>query len=484
MVWYSNDHEHTESVFTVWLPIYSITADRQLLAALSVDIPSSFFYENCRIAFNEGESIHLVSAGQEMELPGLGKTISIGTDDPSPKLPEEILASLPENNSGFWHADSGESLYLDARFTSSGLNWHMVKAAPYTSIYGNTKKQLSFLIGTFFCGIAMAILLNSIALTRLTMPLKKATKYLSRKKQSDAKLSSFRLTEFLSYRQNDELKMLFSSLQEMMDSIQQHTIRQYRLELLQQETELKMLQAQINPHFIHNTLQCLATNALSKNDVEQYDYLSALGQIMHYAMDISQCPSTLGEELAYISRYFMLQKMRFNSDTILQTVNDYPNGFLLPRMTLQPIIENSIIHGNLMKKPGGLIQVAFETKEQTLILSVRDNGTPVSEERTRELMNSFSQQKEWLSRRNVGVSDLDSRCLLSDTWTQSSPASSRIGLNNVYMRLLLYFGPDCTVSIQPNNLGGTTIAFILPVTPKQTDKDDLRRKTDEDLDCR
>ena len=88
--------------------------------------------------------------------------------------------------------------------------------------------------------------------------------------------------------------MLFDSMQEMMDSIQHYTIRQYKMELLQQDTELKMLQAQINPHFIHNTLQCLANNALANNDLAQYDYITALGQMMRYAMEISQTVSSLG----------------------------------------------------------------------------------------------------------------------------------------------------------------------------------------------
>ena len=83
--------------------------------------------------------------------------------------------------------------------------------------------------------------------------------------------TSLQLSDYIRYKGNDELKILFHSLEEMMDSIENHTLREYRLKLLNQSTLLKMFQAQINPHFIYNTLQCLATNALKSHDVDQYD---------------------------------------------------------------------------------------------------------------------------------------------------------------------------------------------------------------------
>lgn len=226
----------------------------------------------------------------------------------------------------------------------------MMKAAPDASIYSSTDLQLRFLTTTFLLGVLLATVLNSLTLTRLTGPLKKATRYLTKAKGKSGDFSKFQLSDYLGYRQNDELKMLFDSMQEMMDSIQHYTIRQYKMELLQQDTELKMLQAQINPHFIHNTLQCLANNALANNDLAQYDYITALGQMMRYAMEISQTVSSLGEELDYVYRYFTLQKMRFCSSAEFKICPVYPRLFLLPKMTLQPLIENCIYHGGVMKK--------------------------------------------------------------------------------------------------------------------------------------
>lgn len=349
--YYSSGSLDTEEVFTIWLPIYSISAEKQLLGVLSIDMPATFIYDNCCLAYKEGEFVCIVNSDGEMILSGAPQSGDILLSDPVVK---KLLA--PGHDTFHSFTEDGV-LYLKSSFPASYLDWHMMKAAPDSSIYSSTDLQLRFLTTTFLLGVLLATVLNSLTLTRLTGPLKKATRYLTKAKGKSGDFSKFQLSDYLGYRQNDELKMLFDSMQEMMDSIQHYTIRQYKMELLQQDTELKMLQAQINPHFIHNTLQCLANNALANNDLAQYDYITALGQMMRYAMEISQTVSSLGEELDYVYRYFTLQKMRFCSFAEFKICPVYPRLFLLPKMTLQPLIENCIYHGGVMKKNGWLYRV-------------------------------------------------------------------------------------------------------------------------------
>ena len=354
--YYSSGSLDTEEVFTIWLPIYSISAEKQLLGVLSIDMPATFIYDNCCLAYKEGEFVCIVNSDGEMILSGSPQSGDILFSSP---IVKKLLAPGYDTFHSF--TEDGV-LYLKSSFPASYLDWHMIKAAPDASIYSSTDLQLRFLTTTFLLGVLLATVLNSLTLTRLTGPLKKATRYLTKAKGKSGDFSKFQLSDYLGYRQNDELKMLFDSMQEMMDSIQHYTIRQYKMELLQQDTELKMLQAQINPHFIHNTLQCLANNALANNDLAQYDYITALGQMMRYAMEISQTVSSLGEELDYVYRYFTLQKMRFCSIAEFKICPVYPRLFLLPKMTLQPLIENCIYHGGVMKKTDGLSNLQQKPK--------------------------------------------------------------------------------------------------------------------------
>lgn len=457
--YYSSGSLDTEEVFTIWLPIYSISAEKQLIGVLSIDMPAAFIYDNCRLAYKEGESVCIVNSAGEIVLAEAPQTGDFPFSD---SIIKKLLFS---GHDAFYTFSEAGVLYLKSSFPATYLDWHMIKAAPDNSIYSSTDLQLRFLTTTFFLGVLLATGLNSLTLTRLTGPLKKATRYLTKTNGKTSDFSKFQLSDYLGYRQNDELKMLFDSMQEMMDSIQHYTIRQYKMELLQQETELKMLQAQINPHFIHNTLQCLANNALANNDLAQYDYITALGQMMRYAMDISQTVSSLGEELDYVSRYFTLQKMRFCASAEFKICAVYPRLFLLPKMTLQPLIENCIYHGGIMKKPDGFIEFTTETEGDFLTLSIFDNGQPIAAERALEMQKSFSMQKDWFVERYAQLETASNyRSLALGYYAEGIP-KEHIGINNVFMRLLFHFGADCTIEILANDCGGTTVRLKLPIQP-------------------
>lgn len=457
--YYSSGNLDIEEVFTVWLPIYSISAEKQLLGVLSIDMPTAYIYDNCQLAYKDGESVCIVNSAGEVILWG-------ATQPDDFIIPDSVLKKLlASTDEPFATLSQDRILYLKSDFPASYLDWHMIKAAPDDVIYSSTNLQLRFLTSTFLFGVLLATVLNSIILTRLTTPLKRATKYLTKAKNSEDDVSKFHLSDYLDYRQNDELKMLFDSMQEMMDSIQHYTIRQYKMELLQQDTELKMLQAQINPHFIYNTLQCLANNALAKKDIAQYDYITALGQMMRYAMDISQTVSSLGEELDYVYRYFTLQKMRFDSSAEFKICPVYPRLFILPKMTLQPLIENCIYHGGIMNQEAGLVEITAETEDEYLVLTISDNGQPVSPEKALEIENSFSMQKDWFVERYAQIETASNYRSLALGYYANGLPKEHIGINNVFMRLLFHFGACCHIHIVSNDRGGTSIQLKLPNPP-------------------
>lgn len=283
------------------------------------------------------------------------------------------------------------------------------------------------------------------------------------------------MSEYVTYRSEDEIGILFRSLEEMMDTINNFVIRQYELEIINRTTELKMLEAQVNPHFIYNTLQCLATKSLEHNDQEQYDYISSFGQLMQYSMDTKHTLVTINEELSHIDRYIKLQKMRFtNHLSVFFEVEETVRKIIVPKMILQPLIENSFKHGNLLKREKGTILVQAHLKEDRLLhVYIVDNGCTPPPEKLAKINKLLMKLRQEYTHKLLTPNRLSSIDGSSEKPTRQDAdlsiknaaenlyATNNIGLTNVLLRLLLNFGQECSMELYANELGGTTVHLII-----------------------
>lgn len=190
----------------------------------------------------------------------------------------------------------------------------------------------------------------------------------------------------ITYHENDEIRSLMDSFEKLMDSLQEHAIQKYELKLAYTKAELRTMQAQINPHFIYNVIQCFATNALKDRNVKQYQMISSFGQMLHYAMVLEPSMVPIEKEIDYVKRYVALQQMRFEQELLFEYEADSRAAEIkIPKMTIQPLIENAITHGYLLKKTDGAIQLKLRLTDESLHIVVRDNGVPVSSETVRKI---------------------------------------------------------------------------------------------------
>lgn len=458
--YYNNYNKPRAQVFTIWLPIYRYSYDENPLGVLNIDIPISLIQTNCQLDYNTGESIYVVDESS---------TIIAGShiQDAGKRLDNmELLSFMNESGQDFKYSQKGEALYLQESFPASYLPWKLVKVAPISAVNSVFLNQLKYLLTLFSIGVFIATLLNSVAVIRITSPLRKASEYMQAVKKGQGKknIRKLQLSDYVIYKRNDELNLLFHSLEDMIDSIEQYTIRQYQMKLLNKNMELNMLQAQINPHFVYNTLQCLATKSLVNNDVEQYDFISSFGQMMQYAIDMSRDLVPVSDELDYVNRYFSLQKMRFKSEGKLEIINNSAKWARLPKMTLQPLVENSIYHGNILSKPNGKVTITLETLSNVMHINIIDNGKSISEEECQNQKQKYEYLRRWLVDR-YGENDSDAYYLnktLTNINSTLGKERPHIGLENVYMRLVLRFGPECYMELLPNEQGGTTVCLVIP----------------------
>lgn len=250
-----------------------------------------------------------------------------------------------------------------------------------------------------------------------------------------------------------------SSLENMflgMLNEQKQTIkRQYQAEILRQETELLALQSQINPHFLYNTLDCIRGLALINDVAEIADMTEALSNLFRNMIAKEGQMITLREEFENIKNYIIIQQFRFpNKFKFCQEVKEsLMDKFLVPNLTLQPIVENAIMHGLEKKRGNGEIRIkAYYTKKR-LVLSVRDNGIGIHPEQLQELNHQLN------GGRNKSLDRDFSR-------------HAGIALININQRIKLQFGEEYGLTIMSTPDIYTNVEVIFPVITAE----DNRRK--------
>jgi len=212
------------------------------------------------------------------------------------------------------------------------------------------------------------------------------------------------------------------------------------------EAELRVLQAQINPHFLYNTLDSIQWLAVlhGVNDIQQM--ITALGELLRYSLDHVQNIVPIRKELENVENYLIIQKFRYG-EKFSYHLNIEPEvlKFRIPRLLLQPLAENSIKHGLEPKFSHGSIWInGWLEGDEEAVIEVADDGVGMSEDFLTELMESLFNVPE----ENEAKIEVDN--------------CKHIGLVNVNKRLIYNFGENSALKIRSKINHGTTISFRIP----------------------
>ncbi len=446
-----------EQVITVWLPISNLPADPRPVAYMAIDLPISFITDNCSVMDTEEETIYVVDEANRI--------IASSNVEAQMKNLLEYYPWYHRAGQGSIFSQHRDQLLAETRIASRYFEWSLVKAASIQSVYALTTAQMVSLLMLFGILATSFLVMTSAGILKYVKSLRQITVYMEKERESRSWDQERKISDYIQYEANDEIGSMMDSFQRLMDSLKEHDIQKYELKLAYTKSELRTMQAQINPHFIYNVIQCFATNALKDHNLKQYQMISSFGQMLHYAMVLEPSMVSADKELEYIERYIALQQMRFEQQlTVSYEIEPISADFKIPKMSIQPLIENAIIHGDLMRKKESRIRVKTEIREERFHLLIEDNGIPVSGETARQIQDKMQQIREKLLHQGSSEEKKQAEALKYSV-REDENHNHFIGIENVFSRLLLSFG-SCDFRIYANEWKGTSVEFDVPIKAK------------------
>lgn len=224
--------------------------------------------------------------------------------------------------------------------------------------------------------------------------------------------------------------------------------KQDAIRMSKKQAEYLALQNQINPHFLYNSLEAIRGEAICAGLESVAEITEALSVFFRYSITGVDSLVTLEEEIDNVENYFIIQHYRFGEKVKFEIT--YPKGeeifqLKLPKLTIQPFVENAIFHGLEKKVDGGTVKVSLETTVYKLMITVSDNGIGMPEDQVEKINNYFER---------VAVSYVG----------EDKKKKGGIAMKNVNSRIKLLFGEEYGIHVYSTEGIGTDVKIILPKT--------------------
>ncbi len=335
----------------------------------------------------------------------------------------------------------GDEQYFAAVST---INLYMTSSKMYVVTMDNSGfADIQSITGTWILILALAMLVPAVVLGLFTNHFTGRVNRL-REEMHKARLQDYSIsTEFGG---NDELTEAFEDLKVMVQDIKEKDAKMYEAQLNEKELlskqqlmEYKMLSAQINPHYLYNTLETIRMKSLTSGNREVADSIKILGKTLHYVLENTGTAFTsLQRELDHVENYLAIQRLRFgdriNYELHIQDGID-PAAYSILPLLLQPVVENAVVHGLETVDGVGVITISIGIEEEHMRIDIRDTGSGMDQEQLQSILDGLG--------------------------AEQMPRSS-IALYNIHQRIRLRYGGDFGVSMESQPGCGTCVTLRLP----------------------
>lgn len=336
-----------------------------------------------------------------------------------------------------------DNLVLETAVGNAGYisNWKLVGVANMERVSKATKDTLKLVLPLAGACILISTFLILIIVRSYNYRLKKLSKHLL--KIRDGRFELIEINEG-----KDEIgdviknfNLMASKINNLIHDVYKLELQKKTLELERVRAELNYLQSQMNPHFLFNTLNALLVVSVKKNYTDITDVLKYLSKTLRRLLSWKDDLVTVEEEILFTEMFLKIEKFRF-SDKFEYRINADQSlmSYLVPKLSLQPLVENACVHGIQAIKGAGLIEIAIAMRKDSLYVCVKDNGRGMDAKKRDELIRNVKSEEE---------------------------ISTNIGIRNVYRRLRLYYGDEVSFDIKSSMNKGTTVSFTIPAAKLQ-----------------
>jgi len=416
---YYNEDRQTDIVrFAVNL--FSQDGRRNQIGSIICDVDSAVFRESLEKYYTRDSTLLWLQPAADRPAVWAGGGVSEQAD--------AVMLAISDGRSGdeLSEAVQGQVLFC---LPILPYNLTLYSLMPPTLLIENQRALSRSMVAIAVFMLVLFALISVFVARGVTRPLAKLTGTMRRIQSGETDLR----VEALG---NDEIGEMGVTFNQMLDQMETLLVKEYQMKLSLQRAQFNVMQAQINPHFLYNTLDAMSSIAQIQGCPEVGMLSESLSGIFRYTLNLSSF-STLEKELIHLKNYIYVMDVRMHSG--IHYFYDVEDGVLpcrIPRLTLQPLVENAILHGVRGVKHEKKIRVTAGREDGVLVLSVRDNGAGMDAE------------------------DINRR-LREDAGAELEQGRS-IGLVNINARIRMLYGDEFGVTVESEPGRGTAVLVRMP----------------------
>jgi two-component system sensor histidine kinase YesM len=400
----------------------------QIDNVLKLDIPEMELY---RLFETEGINKDIYVLNQDNTIVSSTTRDSFGKKADTVPILKDILKTRKDNGKTYYDGNKNAVYFYEIKSNSAIYKWKIITVVSSQTLLGKIHDTVNYSV--FICLIIVVVTIVFVYFFSNTL-----TKRLKLLVMNMSKVSEGKFEVFVDCEGKDEISELARDFKIMVEKVNTLINEVYILDIKKKEAEFNALQSQINPHFLFNTMESIRMNLWNRQDYETSEVIQQFAMLLRKSIERTEDIITIKREIELVGTYLEIQKYRYREK--LEYEIDIPEEILanvIPKFSLQPLVENAIYHGISLKKGKGFLRIGARKTEEGIEVLIEDDGIGIEEDKLQRIREQ----------------------LADSNYMQEK---GRIGVANVHQRIRLYFGNHYGLTISSSKGEGTEITILLP----------------------
>lgn len=361
----------------------------------------------------------------------------------------ETVLTLEEGTTEIKNPDSGEKMAVSRQKSAeTGVTVAVIRSVNIT--YQSVLEALPVTLIVVFSFLLISFIYINISSKYVTEPILELRKFMEKTEIGNID------DEIQTKISNDEIESLYESYKAMLSRLNKSTVKEKRMSMLQLQAQFDLLQAQVNPHFLFNVLNVISNRGILADDEVICEICDNLACMLRYATNTKEKHATVKEEIDYLYLYFRLLKYRYEHKLEYSIdLDEHIMDKVLPKIVLQQVVENSIMHGYANSNRVINIEVTGYCDESKWYIKVHDNGDGFGANIIEEIYEKCRQAKAKLSEERTNV----------------EMEIGGMGLVNTYARLFLFYNEALIFELNSSQSGTDVVIGAYIIAKKEGEAD-------------